>query len=245
MSAASPAALRYAVIGAGRLGQALVRALREANATVAGPLGRGVAVPACDVVLICVPESAIAGVAASIGSGPIVGHCSASFPMDALAPHERLVAHPLLPVTKAGANFDGAVCATDGSTPRAIAAAEQLALLIGMRPVHIPANQRALYHAAASMTANFLTTLGDAAERLAAPCGINRADLAPLIRAATENWIALGGKQALVGPVARGENATVAKQRAAVAETAPELLPLWDALVASTQRLAGLPVTQP
>lgn len=240
MSHASPAALRYAVIGAGRLGHALVRALRDAGTTVPDPIRRGEAVPDCDLVLLCVPESAIAEVAASIQPGPIVGHCSASFPMDALAPHERLVAHPLMPITKSGANFKGAVCAIDGSTANAERVAEELAQLIGMRAVRVPAEKRALYHAAASMTANFLTTLGDAAERLAEPCGITRGDLAPLIRAATENWIALGGKLALVGPVSRGEDETVARQRAAVSETAPDLLPLWDALVNSTKKLAGL-----
>lgn len=239
MSHAALAAPRYAVIGAGRLGQALVRAMREANVDVAGPLGRGAILPDCDIVLLCVPESAIAGVAAAITPGPIVGHCSASCPMDALAPHERLVAHPLMPITKVGANFTGAACATDGSTPRAIAAAQQLALLVGMRPVRVPTEKRALYHAAGSMAANFLTTLGDAAERLAEPCGISRQDLAPLIRAATENWIALGGKNALVGPVSRGEHETVARQRAAVADEVPDMLPLWDALVASTQKLAA------
>ena len=239
MSLAAPAAPRYAVIGAGRLGTALARALRDANADVQGPLSRGATLQACDVVLLCVPESAIAGVAAALAPGPIVGHCSASYPMEALAPHERLVAHPLMPITKVGANFKGAVCATDGSTSRAIAAAEQLALLIGMRPVRVPSERRALYHAAGSMAANFLTTLGDAAERLAQPCGISRQDLAPLIRAATENWIALGGKDALVGPVSRGEHETVARQRAAVAAAMPDVLALWDALVASTQKLAA------
>lgn len=240
MSNATPAALRYAVIGAGRLGHALARAMRDANAHVIGPLGRGEDLPDCDVVLLCVPESAIAELAASIPLGPIVGHCSASFPLDALAPHERLAAHPLMPITKAGADFRGAVCATDGSTPRAAAVAEQLALLIGMRPVLVPADKRALYHASASMVANYFTTLGDAAERLAAPCGIDRNDFAPLVRAAVENWIALGGKQALVGPVSRDQKETVARQRAAVADTAPDLVPLWDAMVTATRKLAGL-----
>lgn len=240
MSDASTTALRYVVIGAGRLGHALVRALRDANANIVGPLGRGEHVLPCDVVLLCVPESAIADLAASIPAGPIVGHCSASFPLDALAPHERLQAHPLMPITKAGADFRGAVCATDGNTPRAHEVADALARLVGMRPVHVPAEKRALYHASASMAANFLTTLGDAAERLAKPCGIERKDLAPLIRAAVENWLALGGKQALVGPVSRNQTETVARQRAAVAEIAPDLLPLWDAMVSSTRKLAGL-----
>lgn len=232
-------ALHYAVIGAGRLGHALSRALQEAGAQVSGPLARGEALPACDVVLLCVPESAIAQVAANIAPGPVVGHCSASFPMDSLAPHERFVAHPLMPITKEGADFRGAVCATDGSTAHAEQIADRLAHTVGMRPVHVPAEKRALYHAAASMAANFITTLEDAAEQLAAPCGIERADLAPLVRAALENWLALGGKHALVGPVSRGEIQTVARQREAVSENAPHLIPLWDALEQSTRELAG------
>ena len=240
MSETPPAALRYAVIGAGRLGHALSRAMRDADAQVFGPLGRGALLPDCDVVLLCVPESAIADVAASIPIGPIVGHCSASFPLEALAPHERLNAHPLMPITKAGADFRGALCATDGSTPRAAAVADEIARMVGMRPVLIPAEKRALYHASAAMAANFLTTLGDAAERLGVPCGLERNDFAALIRAALENWLALGGKQSLVGPVSRNQTDTVARQRAAVAETAPDVLPLWDAMVTATRKLAGL-----
>lgn len=239
MSFLTPPALHYAVIGAGRLGHALSSALREAGSLVSGPLGRGETVPTCDVVLLCVPESAIASVSATVPFGPYVGHCSASFPMHALAPHERFVAHPLMPVTNAGANFRGAVCATDGSTPQAQEIADQLARTVGMRPVHVPADKRALYHAAASMAANFITTLEDAAEQLAQPCGIERTELAPLVRAALENWLALGGKRALVGPVSRGETETVANQRAAVATNAPHLLPLWDALEHATRQLAG------
>jgi hypothetical protein len=38
--------------------------------------------------------------------------------------------------------------------------------------------------------------------------------------------------------VARGDEATIARQRAAVSETAPELLALFDALVTATRKLA-------
>ena len=59
----------------------------------------------------------------------------------------------------------------------------------------------------------------------------------PLVRATVENWAALGPERALTGPVARGDEATVARQRAAVAERAPELLALFDALVEATRAL--------
>jgi len=63
--------------------------------------------------------------------------------------------------------------------------------------------------------------------------------LAPLIRQTAENVAELGPEAALTGPVARGDEATVDAQRAAVEETAPELLGLFDELVRQTRSLAA------
>jgi predicted short-subunit dehydrogenase-like oxidoreductase (DUF2520 family) len=60
----------------------------------------------------------------------------------------------------------------------------------------------------------------------------------PLVRAAVENWATLGGHDALTGPIARGDEATVARQRAAVADRTPEILELFDAMVVRTRALA-------
>jgi predicted short-subunit dehydrogenase-like oxidoreductase (DUF2520 family) len=108
-----------------------------------------------------------------------------------------------------------------------------------MRVRVIGPGDRALYHAAASAASNFLVTVEGLAERLAARVGLDRAALAPLVRATVENWAAAGASGALTGPVARGDEETVRRQRAAVAETAPDLLPLWDALVTGTRQLAA------
>ena len=94
---------------------------------------------------------------------------------------------------------------------------------------------RVAYHAAASIASNFLVTLEGAAERLAATAGVDRELLVPLVRAAVENWAADGAERALTGPIARGDDETVARQRAAVEERTPELLPLFDALVDATR----------
>ena len=83
------------------------------------------------------------------------------------------------------------------------------------------------------------SSLEAAAERLAATAGVDRALLEPLVRATVENWAALGAERALTGPVARGDEATVQRQRAAVAERTPELLALFDALVDATRALAA------
>jgi predicted short-subunit dehydrogenase-like oxidoreductase (DUF2520 family) len=112
-----------------------------------------------------------------------------------------------------------------------------------MVPFVVEDEQRAAYHAAASVASNFLVTLEAEAEALASNAGIEGFDarrmLGPLVRTTVENWIALGPKGALTGPVARGDHATVAAQRAAIAARRPELEPLFDALVERTEALAA------
>ncbi len=86
-----------------------------------------------------------------------------------------------------------------------------------MAPFEIADEDRAAYHAAASVASNFLVTLEAFAERLAAPPARTATSLVPLVRATVENWAARGAERALTGPIARGDEATVARQRAAVA----------------------------
>jgi predicted short-subunit dehydrogenase-like oxidoreductase (DUF2520 family) len=242
-----PCCSPLAVIGQGRLGTALAAALREAGYAVDGPLGRGADGAGADAVLLCVPDAQIARAAALIAPGPLVGHCSGATTLRALAPHEAFSLHPLMTVTAGGARFAGAGAAIAGSTPRALALAAQLAATLGMRAAEIADEDRAAYHAAASIASNFVVTLEAAAERIAASAGADRELLVPLVRAAVENWAALGPERALTGPVARGDEATVAAQREAVGERAPELLRLFDALVDATRALATTraPATEP
>jgi predicted short-subunit dehydrogenase-like oxidoreductase (DUF2520 family) len=223
------------------MGEALANALSQAGVPVRGPLGRGSDGAGAAIVLLCVPDREIAAAATIVAPGPLVGHVSASAPLELLAPHERFTLHPLLSVVAPHARFAGAACAIDGSTPRALAAAQSLAERLDMQVRVIAAADRALYHAAASAASNFLVTVEGLAERLAERVGLDRAALAPLVRATVENWAALGARAALTGPIARGDEDTVRRQRAAVAGEAPELLPLWDALASGTRDLARAP----
>jgi len=220
------------------MGTALAAALRGAGIAVAGPLGRGEPAPRAELVLLCVPDTAIADAAAAIEPGPLVGHCCGATGLGALVPHESFSLHPLMTVTAAGASFTGAGAAVAGSTPRALDAAIALARALGMHPVEVDGADRAAYHAAASIASNFLVALEAGAERVAATAGVKRELLVPLVRATVDNWAAQGAERALTGPVARGDEATVARQRDAVAERAPELLELFDALCAHTRTLA-------
>ena len=234
-----PACRRLAVVGRGRLGTALATALTDACYAVDGPLGHGADGVGADAVLLCVPDQEIARAAAAIRPGPLVGHCSGATGLEPLVPHEAFSLHPLMTVTRRGASFAGAGAAVAGGTTRALALATALASDLGMRPVEIAEADRAAYHAAAAIASNFLVTLEAVAERLASEVGVERRLLVPLVRASVENWAALGGRQALTGPIARGDRDTVERQRAAVEERTPELLELYDALVHATRQLAA------
>ena len=235
------------VVGAGRLGVALCRGLKAAGWSVDGPAGRGV-VPAGEAILLCVPDAEIPAAAEVVtGAAPFVGHTSGATGLSALAPAgvEALGLHPLLTFTgeEGPEAFAGAGCAIAGSSPRALELAEELARALGMEPFEIDDESRAAYHAAASVASNFLVTLEAAAERVASGAGLSparsRALLAPLVRRTVENWAEHGPERALTGPVARGGDATVKRQRAAVEQAAPELLELFDVLVIRTRALAG------
>ena len=217
------------------MGHALVAALAGA----AGPFGRGFDGDGFDIVLLAVPDSAIADAAALILPGRTVGHCAGAIGLGVLAPHEAFGLHPLMTVTRAGAPFRGAGAAVAGTTPAALALARRLATELGMHAVEIADADRPAYHAAASIASNFLVTLEDAAERLLATTGADRRILVPLVRASMENWAALGGRTAITGPIARGDEVTVARQRAAVAERTPELLELFDTLCARTRTMVA------
>jgi predicted short-subunit dehydrogenase-like oxidoreductase (DUF2520 family) len=242
-SIASPSR-RVAIVGGGRLGSALAAALTTARVEVVGPLGRkdDLRFDRADVVLLTVPDAAIAAVAASIAAGPTVGHCSGALPLEVLGSHEGFSMHPLLSVTTRGARFEGAAAAIAGRTSDALDTARWLAESLRMEPVVIDDAVRPLYHAAASMAANYLVTLEDAAEQLAARTGIQRRHLARLAESALENWSELGGRAALTGPIVRGDESTVERQRAAVARVASPLLPLWDSLADATRELARQPL---
>ena len=163
-----------AIVGAGRLGTALASALPATGLHVEGPLGRG-ADPRAEAVLLCVPDGEIAAAAAAVTPGVPVGHCSGANGLAVLAGHEAFAFHPLMTIPRAGSPpFAGAGAAIAGSGPRALGVARELAERLGMRPITVADEDRAAYHAAASIAANFLVTLEGAAERLADTAGVAR-----------------------------------------------------------------------
>lgn len=215
---------RVAVVGRGRAGGALAARLAERGLLVdEGP----------DLVVLAVPDSAIASVAASVAPGPWVAHISGATPLAALGSHvRRFSVHPLQTFTRArGAEqIDGAWAAVTGETDDAVARADWLARTLGLHPFPLDESRRALYHAGASMASNFLVTLYRTSARAMVAAGAPPDALVPLMRRTIENNFDL------TGPIARGDWATVDRHLEALAANLPDLVPFYRALAEATRK---------
>ena len=67
---------RVAIVGDGRVGRAMVSALRQAGVDVEGPLGRGATGEHAGIVLLAVPDAEIGAAATHIAPDRVVGHFS-------------------------------------------------------------------------------------------------------------------------------------------------------------------------
>jgi predicted short-subunit dehydrogenase-like oxidoreductase (DUF2520 family) len=217
---------RANVIGAGRVGSAVAARLRE----------RGVALAedGAELVLLCVPDRAIAEVAAGLEPGPWVGHVSGATPLAALAPHERRFSlHPLQTFTLARGpeQLDGAYAAVTAETDEAHKVASGLAQLLGLKPFALADERRVLYHAGAAIAANYLVTLRRAGGALLEAAGAPPEALGPLMRRTIENGFEL------TGPISRGDWATVDAHVEAIRAERPELEAMYTTLAETTKAL--------
>jgi predicted short-subunit dehydrogenase-like oxidoreductase (DUF2520 family) len=256
----------FALVGPGRAGTAVADALvavRDRCVAVAGraldaPSTRAAArrfgAPAvrvadagrdADLVVLATPDAALEATAAAVAPrlrpGSLVVHLSGARGVDALAPLASVrpdvrvgALHPLqtfVEPTDTPAALVGAWAAVSG--PPAV---RRLAHHLGLRPVEVPDDQRARYHAAAVVASNHLVALLGQVERLAEEAGIPLAAFEPLVRATVDHVFELGPTAALTGPVARGDVATVSRHLAALHEDEHRA---YQALADSARRLAG------
>lgn len=204
------------IIGPGRAGSSLHRALSVAHWPVEPLVGRDGDIPGAadgvQLVVIATPDAAVAEVAAAIRPNPqvTVAHLSGSLGLAPLASHERrAVIHPLvaLPDPERGAQrLVGAWfgVAADGD-PAALAVVEEL----HGRTVTVAEGDWARYHAAAVIAANHLVALMGQVQRVADTVGAPLDAFLALAQGSLDDVAALGPAAALTGPVSRGDWATV------------------------------------
>ena len=198
------------VIGArGRVGGAVSARLAERGVGLReSPAG-------ADLVLLCVPDRAIAEVAAAIEPGPWVAHVSGGTPLGALEPHTRRFSlHPLQTFThdRGAEQLDGAWTAVTGETADALELATASPGCSGSGRSPSTDDRRALYHAGAAIASNYLVTLRRIAGELLADADVPDEALDPLMRRVIDNGFQL------TGPIERGDWETVERHRAAIAE---------------------------
>jgi predicted short-subunit dehydrogenase-like oxidoreductase (DUF2520 family) len=212
------------VIGSGRVGSALSARLRE----------RGVGVQLdAELVLLCVPDTAISAVAQDLPVGPWIAHVSGATPLAALDPHTRRFSmHPLQTFTRSRGpeQIDGAHAAVTAESGEARDRGFWLARTLGLEPFELADDARPLYHAGAAIAANYLVTLHRVASDLFRAAGAPPEALVPLMRRTIENDFEL------TGPIERGDWDTVEAHRRAIRDAAPEVEPLYDVLAEATAR---------
>ena len=116
------------VVGTGRVGQALAGRLGERIPT--WTTGRELDGLDAELVLLCVPDTAISEVAKVVPPGPWIAHTSGACRLSALDPHERRFSiHPLqtFQLGLGPEQLDGSWAAISGESAEAIAAARGLA----------------------------------------------------------------------------------------------------------------------
>lgn len=228
------------IIGPGRAGRALARALDAVSWRVDSLLGRGddlgAAASGVDVLVIATPDAALADVARAVRpeASTVVLHLAGSLGLDVLTPHPRRASlHPLvaLPDAELGAaRLQGASFAVAGDPM-----VSEMAAALGGRSFTVADEHRAAYHAAACIASNHLVALLGQTERVAATAGVPLDAYLGLVRATVDNVAALGPAAALTGPAARGDEATIERHRAALD---PAERPAYDSLADAARRLA-------
>jgi len=216
---------RVRVIGRGRVGTALAARLEARDLVVSDDDP--------ELVMLCVPDAAIADVARQVPVGPWVAHVSGATPLASLAPHtQRFSVHPLQTFTRdrGDEQFDGAWAAVTGENVESIGRAIWLADLLGLRPFLLADEDRAAYHAGAAIASNYLVTLYRSAARLFESAGAPPEALVPLMRRTIDNGFQL------TGPIARGDAATIEAHLDAIRRQAPDLEPMYRALAAATTK---------
>lgn len=241
-----------AIVGAGRMGTALARALASRGYVVEALVARRASsarraaaaanvkalalgaerlseLPPSDLVLITTPDDALAETAERIAAladgrsarGRCAMHTSGALSSEVLAPlcargFSTGSLHPLVavsePASGAEALAGGAFYCVEGDRTAA-RLGRQIVRDLGGQTLSLSAEDKALYHAAAVMTAGHTVALFSSALGLLVRCGLTeksaRAALVSLLRTTAENLSALPPACALTGTFARADVETV------------------------------------
>lgn len=214
------------------------------------------AVIGADIIFITTPDRVIKEICDYLAQrnsfikGQIVLHTSGAHSSQILLSARRqgaliLSLHPLqtFPEFERGLRSLPGTYFTAEGDEEAFPAARQMVQALEGEILSIPTEMKPLYHAAACVACNYLTTLMDAALKMFSFMGIppDKAfkSLSPLIYSTLNNIGELGTEKALTGPIARGDISTINSHLEILKEKAEEFLPLYRQLGLYTVSLAA------
>lgn len=152
--------------------------------------------------------------------------------------------HPLqafADIEKAVMDLKDTVFSIEGDDER-IDVLEEMLETTGNKYFKIAADQKSVYHATACVVSNYLVTLMDYGLSLFEVIGIDGEDgykaLYPLIDGTLKNIYNLGSKQALTGPIARGDVETIEKHIRSIGIMAQDKLDFYKLMGDMTVKLA-------
>lgn len=161
-------------------------------------------------------------------SGAVTGSLH---PLQAFAPFEPGAASP----------FSGINISVEG-TLKAQALGRKIAAALQARAFTIPTDAKTLYHAAAVVASNYLVTVEHFALSLLAGAGLDQARafeiLEPLVQGTLQNISSVGSVNALTGPVARGDEAIIARHLDDIDKKMPQFSDLYRLLGQHTLDIA-------
>jgi predicted short-subunit dehydrogenase-like oxidoreductase (DUF2520 family) len=223
-----------AVIGAGNWGGSLVAALKRAGAgpvEVVGRKGWSRAKLDAKVIWICVPDAAIAEVAAKIAErgrrlrgedglrGQLVVHSSGALTADVLeavrtAGAKIAAVHPVMSFpTRRVVDLKGVMFGVEARDAAVRRELNALVRRLGGVPFAMKAETKALYHAAGIFASPLLAAKLTAAMETARLAGLDKKTAAKWVRALAEatvkNVFERGPERSFSGPFARGDAETI------------------------------------
>ncbi len=205
-----------------------------------------------DLILICVQDRHIHDVCTDLGARcilsarQIVLHTSGATGKSCFAPligqTERVgIMHPYYSFTQSKASDAVRDIWYGLDVPQEIApVVHSFVTSIGGKPFDISHIDHALYHASAVFASNYLTVLHAIAQHLLANSGVDpvsvRSIIEPLVRITVENMLALPFKEALTGPLIRGDLNTVESHLEALSAW-PQIRDTYKALAEAALRM--------
>ncbi len=238
--------MRVAIIGGGAVAEGLAR---EFSGATGDRFGREVRLvlqwtrrthrpeelAAADLYILAVSDPAVSDVSATLpfAPGAVVAHTAGCVDMLDIAERieHRAVFYPLQTFTRGRriADFRRTPFFIEGATPHALQTVRTAAEAISDNVIEMSSNRRARIHLAGAFANNFSNAMLSLAEQIADDADESFDVLRPIVAETLAKALAMPSpRDAQTGAARRGDRTIQARHRALLAETHPDLIPLYE-----------------